>query len=1133
MTRSKHRARRSWRLGLLAGGTAAVLAAAPAGAAGDISWVDWTSWSATGASGVLAFGDEDVNVTFAGDVFVGFIDGFQEPYWGYSAATYLSSAVQNAPPPDALFLAGGTPDLNTLSFSQVVGNPIMAIGSLGLTNASRSVNIGMRMEFQPPVQLEVLSNGPNYYAGGQWTPFSTNGATLGGVESSGTVRLRLSGTSQQVQWRSPVREETDGVLVGTHMFTVGVDCDGYRLGPNPLTQATAVPGGCRAFISDSFAQQAKLQVRGTLDNFASWTTDEVLVTSTGQVNNFASLIVGEGRTFESFGRLSNSGTLDVRGTLSVFFGGSLDNAGTLTLKGDNTFPTGGRLLVDAGAQVESSGSLIVEDGARLDLRGGLRSMGALRVDGYTGLLQVATTGRLELGGTATINGGIDNAGVVSVLGGGTLVFDRGIDFAAATPLLDNRNLVQVQAGGLLQVTGPSASGFGYTELRNGAAGTLQVDGTLQLDGSLTNAGRLVIGNTGEMAITDYGAYIQLAGARLEAAGTVAAEGRGRLDFQGGTATVNRLLISDADGRLDTQAGATLTVGAGGMDSSGTVVNRGTMVLEGFAAESNMRLLDNRGSFRVVPGAYLSIDEPLTNSGRFEVEGRLFLGSDYVMQSDSGVFINNGTVTSRTDLIFFGGGKIQGSGVFDTSSVTFGDFEFIQDTDVSPGKSPGTMRVRGDLQLVGRTTLTMEFSDHDGGDRLLVGGRLIGNDHTMRLVFVGTEAPGLDQIFDFLSVGAGAAENLQIVGPDFVRLDFVSGRTTDTGLPIQSVAFSSPFATALGAQHLDGQSGFPFLQVDHFLDDALRRPGLYVTNGGTLGIRNSGSAVLEVGSFHNLSGASLLNSGRVEVRDLLRNHGLVKVRAGAQLVHDGRVLNTQGARIDVRGEMLGGASSDIVNDNALIEVHGRVAGQYQFAQSGADARTVANGRLEVPDVQIRGGVLSGTGRVVGALQVFADGRFEPGPGVADFHVDGFFGLHGGELVIDLAADGASDRLWVDGFATLSSGLLRLRLAEGLVPAAGNQWTWLQMLNSEYPNVATDLPWVLEAALPGGGFVLLADNAGVHDGFGLFPQPLQVVLEGGELRLLAMAPVPEPAGVALWLAGLGWLGVASRRRRTAQA
>jgi hypothetical protein len=73
-----------------------------------------------------------------------------------------------------------------------------------------------------------------------------------------------------------------------------------------------------------------------------------------------------------------------------------------------------------------------------------------------------------------------------------------------------------------------------------------------------------------------------------------------------------------------------------------------------------------------------------------------------------------------------------------------------------------------MELAGRTPLTMEFSDHQGGDRLLVGGRLIGNDNTMRMVFVGAEAPGLDQIFDFLSVGAGAAENLQIAGPDGVR-----------------------------------------------------------------------------------------------------------------------------------------------------------------------------------------------------------------------------------------------------------------------------------------------------------------------------------------------------------------------------
>jgi hypothetical protein len=556
-----------------------------------------------------------------------------------------------------------------------------------------------------------------------------------------------------------------------------------------------------------------------------------------------------------------------------------------------------------------------------------------------------------------------------------------------------------------------------------------------------------------------------------------------------------------------------------------------MVLQGFAAESVTRSLDNRGSFRVAPGAELFIVEALTNSGRFDVQGRLILGTPVVMQSDSGVFINNGTVTSSGQLIF-AGGDFRGSGDFDTSLVTFGDFTFDQATDVNPGNSPGTMRVRGDMQLVGRTTLTMEFSDHQGGDRLLVGGRLIGNDNTLRLVFVGAEAPGLDQIFDFLSVGAGAAENLRVTGPDGVRLDFVSGRTTDTGQAIQAVAFVSPFAEALG-DRLDGQPGGAFLGGDYYLDHALRRPGLVVSNGGTLGIRNTGAAVLEVDSFYNLAGAALLNSGRVEVRNLLINDGLVKVRAGAQLVHDGRVLNRSGARMEVRGEVLGGAFSDIVNDSGLFEVHGRVAGQYSYVQTGADARTVVNGRLEVPDVQIRGGVLSGAGRLVGALRVTGDARFEPGPGVSDFYVEGYFGLEGGELVIDLAADGASDRLWVDGFATLSSGLLRLRLAEGLVPTAGSQWTWLQMLNNEYPNLASDLPWVLEAALPGGGFLLLADNGGVRDGFGMFPQPLQVVLEGGELRLLAMAPVPEPTSVALWLAGLGLLGAAARRRQRAQA
>jgi hypothetical protein len=101
------------------------------------------------------------------------------------------------------------------------------------------------------------------------------------------------------------------------------------------------------------------------------------------------------------------------------------------------------------------------------------STGSLRVDDPTGPLQVASTGRLDVGGTAMIMGGIDNAGVVSVLGGGTLVFDRNIDFVGSVPLLDNRNLVQVQAGGLLLVTGSASPGFlGGSELHNRAAAAM-------------------------------------------------------------------------------------------------------------------------------------------------------------------------------------------------------------------------------------------------------------------------------------------------------------------------------------------------------------------------------------------------------------------------------------------------------------------------------------------------------------------------------------------------------------------------------------------------------------------------------------------------------------------------------------
>ena len=151
------------------------------------------------------------------------------------------------------------------------------------------------MDFEQ--DFDIKSNGSNFYAGGRFNPFEkrTVGPTIQllGRESSGVIAMQ--GTPDQIKWKSPLREEVDGALVGTYMFTVGASCDGYDIGPSPLTAATAVPRGCTAVNKDrAFRQQAKLDVRGTLTNRGGWIQgDAVTVADDATLDNNGIYLVGE------------------------------------------------------------------------------------------------------------------------------------------------------------------------------------------------------------------------------------------------------------------------------------------------------------------------------------------------------------------------------------------------------------------------------------------------------------------------------------------------------------------------------------------------------------------------------------------------------------------------------------------------------------------------------------------------------------------------------------------------------------------------------------------------------------------------------------------------------------------------
>jgi hypothetical protein len=181
------------RIGILA------VAALAGVAQANVDWVDWQSATSTSVTGVA----NGINVTYSGGFQFAQTNGGTN-YWNNSA-TYVSATVPNAPPDSdiiALATVGGT-----LSFSQAVTDPIMAIVSLGRPNT------GSKWHFDAPFQ--IVSQGAGYFGSGPLT--NPSGNTLQGNEGHGVIQFK--GTFSSISWQVTNGEDWAG-------FTVAVPAPG-------------------------------------------------------------------------------------------------------------------------------------------------------------------------------------------------------------------------------------------------------------------------------------------------------------------------------------------------------------------------------------------------------------------------------------------------------------------------------------------------------------------------------------------------------------------------------------------------------------------------------------------------------------------------------------------------------------------------------------------------------------------------------------------------------------------------------------------------------------------------------------------------------------------------------------------
>jgi fibronectin-binding autotransporter adhesin len=331
----------------------------------------------------------------------------------------------------------------------------------------------------------------------------------------------------------------------------------------------------------------------------------------------------------------------------------------------------------------------------------------------------------------------------------------------------------------------SASGWDGTTLTKNGAGTLVLSAANTYTGpTLINAGTLRTGIADTFAFSS--AVTLASGATLDldnfnqtannfgGAGNITL-GSAVLTVNDGADTSLGGVISGSGGLVKTGA-AMLTLTGNNSYTGGTTINDGTLQIgDGGTTGSILGDVANAGTLAFNRSDALTFGGILSGSG---VLNQLGAGTT-VLTGNSNAFSGNSVVSNGTlqvdgtlgaatsTLSVSNGGTLAGHG-------TVGGNVSIADGILSPGASPGTLTINGDLALAAASTLNYEF-----GQAGVVGGPL--NDLTV----VGGDLT-LDGTLNVTTTSSGS------FGAGLYRIIDYAGSLTDNGLVVGAAPSSSYF-----------------------------------------------------------------------------------------------------------------------------------------------------------------------------------------------------------------------------------------------------------------------------------------------------------------------------------------------------
>jgi hypothetical protein len=177
--------------------------------AAPIFWTDWTAATAGNpgsATGTLATSGGPVAVSYSGNLTFAQTSGGTYYYTAPNGTSpYTSSTVDNAPgTSDIIAMTGGSGLTNTITFSQAVIDPVMAIVSMGQGGVPVTYNFDQ--------DFTILSENQGYW-GGTTTSFSQSGNSLVGVEAHGVIQF--TGAVTSISFTAPTYEYWYGFTLGT------------------------------------------------------------------------------------------------------------------------------------------------------------------------------------------------------------------------------------------------------------------------------------------------------------------------------------------------------------------------------------------------------------------------------------------------------------------------------------------------------------------------------------------------------------------------------------------------------------------------------------------------------------------------------------------------------------------------------------------------------------------------------------------------------------------------------------------------------------------------------------------------------------------------------------------------------